>query len=96
MVNNVKREVTTLSDFIIDNEVLVKYVGQSEEVIIPKGITTIGALAFADCKITNSVKRNGYGTFENCHNLINTYLPNRFKEYTNEIFGKAVTVLHFK
>lgn len=37
------------SDFVIENGVLEKYTGVSEEVIVPEGVIEIGAHAFHDC-----------------------------------------------
>lgn len=31
-----------MSDFIIENRILVRYTGKSKEVVIPKGVTIIG------------------------------------------------------
>ena len=39
--------MSNLSDFIINDGVLTKYVGTDPHVIIPEGVTQIGAKAFA-------------------------------------------------
>lgn len=36
-----------MSDFVIENGILVGYSGKSKEVVVPKGITIIGNKAFA-------------------------------------------------
>lgn len=38
------------NDFIIEGNVLIKYVGNDEVVVIPDSITKIGYWAFAGCK----------------------------------------------
>ena len=45
-----------MSDFVIDNGVLVKYTGQAHRVVIPEGVTGIGAYAFDECLSLVSVK----------------------------------------
>ncbi len=39
-----------MSDFIIENGVLVKYTGNGGDVVIPDGVTDIGYEAFRKCK----------------------------------------------
>ena len=44
-----------MSDFIIENRILVRYTGKSKEVVVPKGITIIGNKAFAGQDITKVI-----------------------------------------
>ena len=44
-----------MSDFIVENGVLIKYTGSGAEVTVPSGITEIGARAFQLCKNLQSV-----------------------------------------
>lgn len=68
-------------DFVIRKSVLKKYTGTSQDVIIPDGITSIGAFAFSDFKnltsivITDGVTSIGENAFENCTNLTSITLP---------------------
>ena len=39
-----------MSDFIIENGVLIKYKGSEEAVVIPNGVTEIGEGAFSDAE----------------------------------------------
>ena len=41
--------MSNLSDFVIENGVLVKYIGNNSEIEIPESVTFIGERAFANC-----------------------------------------------
>ena len=62
-------------DFEIKDTVLIKYHGDSEEVIIPDGVTVIGKDAFRDCEslirviIPESVTEIADNAFRRCLNL---------------------------
>ena len=66
---------TNMSDFSIESGVLVKYIGNENQVIIPNSVTSIGSAAFADSKslasvtIPNSVRSINFGAFANCIKL---------------------------
>lgn len=70
-----------MSDFVIQNGVLEKYTGVGEEVVIPKGITKIGKLAFNKCTsvtkvvIPPGVKIIGECAFRGCRNLKTVIVP---------------------
>lgn len=61
--------------FEIKGDLLVRYHGYEEHVVIPEGITAIGIEAFADCEsmlsvvIPKSVTAIGRRAFMRCHNL---------------------------
>ena len=38
-----------MSDFVIENGALIKYEGNEKEVVVPKGLATIGYHAFIAC-----------------------------------------------
>ena len=44
-----------MSDFQIENGVLVKYTGNGGDVVIPEGVTSIGDWAFYECSSLTSV-----------------------------------------
>lgn len=59
-------------DFMIENGVLIKYVGHDKEVTIPACVTEIGEEAFYWCNaesviIPGNVTKIGYSAFENSH-----------------------------
>lgn len=69
------------SDFVIEDGVLTKYTGSEGDVVIPDGVTEIGASAFKDCSsltsitIPNSVTEIGSSAFSGCSNLIDVSIP---------------------
>ncbi len=62
-------------DFIIENDVLIKYVGTGSSVAIPQGVREIGQEAFSrhrtlvKVEIPDSVETIGDGAFSDCHKL---------------------------
>ena len=66
--------MSNTSDFIIENNVLMKYVGKEKHVIIPDGVTEIGEKAFwrkniESVTMPNSVTMIGAGAFMYCFDL---------------------------
>ncbi len=61
---------------------LIKYKGQSKNLIIPDFVTSIGEKAFRNCKslesvtVPDSVKSIGWDAFENCRSLKSITIPN--------------------
>lgn len=43
--------------YILDNEILLDYIGSKETVIIPEGIKSIFSGAFGECKVQQKIKR---------------------------------------
>ncbi|MDE5834562.1 MAG: leucine-rich repeat domain-containing protein, partial [Ruminococcus sp.] len=68
-------------DFKIKDGVLVKYTGNTPDVIIPSDVTAIGESAFEDCKnlekieISKSVTKIGEFAFLHCDNLRKIVIP---------------------
>ena len=73
--------MSNVNDFEIKNGVLVKYHGNDTEVVIPEGVTKIGLLAFAECKLLTNVKipegvtEIGEWAFWRCSSLTNITIP---------------------
>ena len=67
--------MNTKRDFIIEDNVLVKYDGNSAEVVIPNGVTEIGFRAFENCEnlekvtIPNSVESIDFEAFNRCEKV---------------------------
>ena len=70
-----------MSDFVIENSVLIKYTGPGGDVVIPDGVTEIGYNAFYNCSsltsvvIPGGVTRIGGHAFWNCEDLAGVTLP---------------------
>lgn len=64
-------------EMVIEDGVLVKYIGSEKEVEIPDNVTVIGESAFADCDsiesifVPGSVKKIEDYAFYGCRNLVN-------------------------
>lgn len=75
-----------MKTFIVDNDVLVEYNGNSARPRIPKDVTEIGDWAFYNCdnitsiKIPNSVRKIGNFAFRSCFNLTHINIPNSVTE----------------
>lgn len=73
-------------DFLIENGVLKRYLGEGGDVIIPEGVTSIGDRAFSDCsgltsvEIPEGVTSIGEWAFYNCSKLINVKIPSSVKD----------------
>jgi len=79
--------------FDVKGGVLVKYRGKGGNVIIPAGITTIGAQAFFNCynvnsiTIPDSVKRIESSAFEFCSGLMSVHIPKSVTFIDGAVFG---------
>ena len=77
--NNNKTTATDVpGDFVIENGVLLQYLGPGGDVVIPEGVTAMSPMAFYDCKgltgitIPEGVTSIGFG---GCSNLIQVTIP---------------------
>ena len=72
--------MSNASDFVIENGVLTKYVGPGGDVVIPEGVTEIGACAFEKCTkltgvtIPEGVIGVGFKAFAGCTKLAEVHL----------------------
>ena len=85
-------------DFNIENGVLVKYTGRSQEVVVPNGVTSIGEMAFSNnTSITSVVIPEGVTSIESrafstCWNLANVTLPKTLTNIeSNAFYGCSLT-----
>jgi hypothetical protein len=69
------------NDFIIEDNILVKYCGNASDVVIPQGVTEIGQGAFKEyslikhVNIPNTVTKIGKGSFCRCEGLVDVIIP---------------------
>lgn len=79
------------SDFVIKNGILKQYIGSDKEIMIPKGVITIGAGAFKDSKaekvtIPDGVQKIEEEAFQNCDKLTKIVIPNSVLELGQSAF----------
>lgn len=79
------------SEFKIEDGVLKQYLGSEKDIVIPKGVKTIGAGAFKDCTmekvaIPDSVNLIEYGAFQNCSKLTEIVIPCSVSELGQSAF----------
>lgn len=81
-----------MSDFVIENNVLVKYTGQEAQVVIPQGVTEIGERAFCDCTSLEKLTIGGHvktlkeHAFHGCTNLKTLVLEEGVKTIKYQAF----------
>lgn len=82
-IDVVNMEDSQTEDFEIENGVLIKYKGSGTEVMVPAGVTSIGAYAFKEnsnlisVNLPDTVAEIGSGAFLECSNLKKINFPNR-------------------
>ena len=88
--NSVK---TDNKDFVIEDDVFVKYNGNDKKVVIPEGIKSVGPCAFWDNQsieeavLPSSLISLGGDTFYNCRNLRRVVIPANVEEIGNNPFA---------
>ena len=82
-----------MNDFVMDeNGVLTKYKGNSEKVVVPEGVTSIGDYAFYGCsgltsiELPEGVTSIGASAFFHCFRLTSIELPERITNIGNSAF----------
>lgn len=89
-------------DFIIEEQVLKKYIGNNEDVDIPYGVVRIRCNAFANCKhvktvnIPNTVKEIGDGAFYNCNLIESIVLPESVEWLGERVFNRCRSLKKIK
>ncbi|MBR3819145.1 MAG: leucine-rich repeat domain-containing protein [Clostridia bacterium] len=87
--------MSDIKDFVIENGVLTKYIGNKEKIVIPDSVTAIGDYAFdswfaankvKSVVIPESVKTIGSGAFARCSRLRNLVLPENIIEIGEDAF----------
>ena len=91
--------MSNANDFIIENGELKKYTGPGGAVIVPDGVTSIGA-AFRGCAalteitLPDGVEWIGSGAFFCCTNLMRIQLPDSLRRIDTLAFCKCTSLTH--
>ena len=87
--------MSNINDFVIENGVLTKYIGNDSEVMIPDGVTRIEYHAFEKCAdlkkiiISDSVINIGTGAFYGCHRLTSIEISKGVSSISESAFGNC-------
>ena len=87
-----------MSEFIIENGILKKYVGESEHVVIPEDVTKIGERAFESCStiksvdISGNVEEIGEYSFVSCRSLLEVKLREGITRIEEDAFAHCVNL----
>ena len=90
--------MSDMKDFIIEDGVLKKYIGNDADVVIPDGITTIESSAFRNCTTLKSIllpetlKEIKASAFAGCKNLISIQIPQSVTEIGFNAFSHCETL----
>ena len=95
--------MSELKDFVIENGVLTKYVGQGGDVVIPDGVKEIGERAFEFCDLLTAVtisaglKKIGIRAFRACSNLKSLNILEGVEKIEEEAFADCYGLeeIHF-
>lgn len=85
-------------DFFIENKKLIEYTGNTTQVTIPKGVTTIGEYAFANnhniqkVVMPNSVKTIEKNAFYYCERLTSVKFSTKLKTIGNNAFAYCTNI----
>ena len=83
---------TSVSDFMLDGDVLMKYTGTDTEITTPKGVKVISVEAFVDSKqlesvvVSEGVTKIDYAAFSELDNLQEVKLPKSLEIIGNDAF----------
>lgn len=90
------------SDFQIEDGVLIRYTGKDKDVVIPDGVTRIGAKAFFSCRsltsitIPDSVTSIDEYAFSGCTNLTNITIPDSVTSIGDRAFEDCTSLTSIK
>jgi len=91
-------ESNSLSDFMITDNILVKYIGNAKSIRIPDGVSIIGELAFKDkteiekIDFPNTIIEIKESAFERCLNLPYIILPMNVIKIGKKAFSRCYNV----
>ena len=85
------------SNFIIENSILKRFIGNDKHIVVPNYVTEIAEEAFEESNIesiviSDSVEHIGYAAFRKCEKLKKVKLSKNLKEITSEMFCWCVSL----
>lgn len=90
------------SEFLIEDDTLIKYLGQAKTVTIPEGVKYIGDFAFKDkttiekINFPSSLIEIGESSFERCLNISFILLPNNLLKIGRKAFNRCFNVSYIQ
>ena len=87
--------MSNLNDFVIENGVLKKYVGQDENVVVPESVLQVGDRAFFGCEniltveLPKNISKIGWAAFRDCKKLIKINLPEKLESINGDAFDQC-------
>lgn len=84
--------------FVIENGILVQYIGNGGNVVIPEGVKEIGTAVFAQNNdlisviIPEGVEKLGDSVFANCKNLVSVVMADSVKSIGKDCFNGCVNL----
>lgn len=84
-----------MSDFVVENGVLIEYKGKESKAVIPEGVKSIKSFTFCMCEsieeviIPDSVTDMGDCAFYNCPNLVSVQLPRHITVIGTDTFSEC-------
>lgn len=86
-----------MKDFIINNDILIKYKGNHHQVIVPEQVTIIGAYAFSDSTFIEEIRMNNvleikFMAFGGCKNLKNVLFSKNLKKLDSCAFAGCSSI----
>lgn len=87
-----------LLNFKIENGVLIKYLGDDNNIIIPNSVTTIEEYAFSGCtkliniSVSNTVTSIGSNAFNGCTSLKNVSIPDSVTSIGYDVLGNCTSL----
>jgi len=91
-------QASSVTDFRVDDNKLIQYVGDKTEVTIPSFITVIGSEAFSNSETLkkvyfhNKVTEIEYRAFVNCNELIEVRIPDSVEKIGASAFGECTSL----
>ena len=100
-MRNTKEDYTaqSVNGFVIENGLLVRYVGTQTQVIVPDGVRIIGEFAFCGLDhiesviLPDSIVQIGFAAFRDCSRLKSVTLPASVRIIADKVFDRCPALI---